>query len=288
MFYTSKNNQNEEFFLQLNQDFFVPSFPIHHDVRVSEPTERYLENLKTFIAGVVPLAPHVFAGLTYYFDPTDTLCPGFFQLYRIGEIHYLYLLKIDLTYKPHEHEMIQRGTNDATAEYRSKKLFLDGIIIPIQNVDTVDNKVFSFFIRQTIDQTWIGETGRGYFVQGIWIDHELTKFFTKLLLPPKKRMYPYYPFQCRYRTVCYSVVNMSPEERKIGPPFLHRIIQFLEPAMGSIQDSLRQSDFSEDIPAFIALKKKIPVTWYDSWASLKVSPYLNEQDMKEFILENSS
>ncbi len=26
-------NQNEDFFLKLNEDFFVPSFPIHHDVR---------------------------------------------------------------------------------------------------------------------------------------------------------------------------------------------------------------------------------------------------------------
>ena len=58
--------------------------------------------------------------------------------------------------------------------------------------------------------------------------------------------------------------------------------------MENIQNSLRQVDFSEEIPAFIKLKQKVPVAWYDSWAGLKVSPYLNDQDMKEFILENSS
>lgn len=30
-------NQSEDFFLKLSEDFFVPSFPIHHDVTVPTP-----------------------------------------------------------------------------------------------------------------------------------------------------------------------------------------------------------------------------------------------------------
>ena len=42
-------NQNEEFFLKLSEDFFVPSFPIHHNVTVPVPTSRYLETLKILV-----------------------------------------------------------------------------------------------------------------------------------------------------------------------------------------------------------------------------------------------
>ena len=278
-------SQNEEFFLSLEQEFFVPSFPIHHDVRETEPTKRYLETLKIFLNSLVPMVPSVFQGLTYYFDPADTLRPGFFQLYRLGDIHYLYLLKIDLGYKPSEHEVVQAGTNDSTPEYRTKKLFLEGVIIPIEAVEVVENRIASFTIRQTISQTWIGETGRGYFVQGIWMDHELTKFFSKLFLPPKKRTYPFYPFQCRYRTICATVIDTAGELRKKSPPLLHRAIQFVLPAMDTIQDSLRSNDFSESMDTFQTLKRKVPEFWTGVWENLKVTPYLNERDMREFVID---
>lgn len=225
-------NQNEEFFLKLPTEFYVPSFPIHHDVRIPTPTLRYLETLKLVLNSVVPLAPQLFSGLTYFFDPTDTLRPGFFQLYRLGDTHYLYLLKIDLGYKASEHEVIQPGTNDSTPEYRSSKLFLEGIVIPLTSVHSEGGKVSGFSIKQTISQTWIGETGRGYFVQGIWIDYELTKFFSKLFFPSDKRAYPFYPFQCRYRTICSTVIETSAESRKSNPPLLHRAVQFVEPVYG--------------------------------------------------------
>ena len=281
-------NQNEEFFLKLDTEFFVPSFPIHHDVRLTEPTTRYLETLKIFLKGVVPLVPQIFTGLTYFFDPTDILRPGFFQLYKMGDVHYLYMLKIDLSFKTHEHQLIQRGTNDNTAEFRSVKLFLDGTVIPLNEVQTKDNKVTAFDIRQTVSQIWIGETGRGYFVQGIWIDHELTKFFSKLFLPPRKRVYPYYPFQCKYRTVCFGVINMDADSRKKYPPQLHKAVQFVEPIMDTIQDSVRDADFAVDLPVFQDIKKRVPEFWNTQWDDVAVKPYLNENDMKEFVVESGA
>ena len=282
---TMHYNQNEEFFLKFSSEFFVPSFPIHHDVRKTEPDERYLETLKMLLQSIVPLAPQVFEGLTYFFDPSDTLRPGFFQLYRLGDNHYVYMVKLDLIYKPSEHQVIQASTNDATPEYRSSKLFLDGVVVPLESVQLVDNRISGFSVLQTVSQTWIGETGRGYFLQGIWMDYELTKFFSKLFLPQKKRTYPYYPFQCRYRTICSTVINTGIEDRRKTPPILHRAVKFVTPIMSHIENSLRNGDFSEDLDTFVKLKQKVPEFWNSVWESFNITPYLNEQDMKEFVIE---
>ncbi len=36
------------------------------------------------------------------------------------------------------------------------------------------------------------------------MDADLTKFFSKLFLPAGKKTYPYYPYLCKYKTVCQS------------------------------------------------------------------------------------
>ena len=285
---TRHYNQNEEFFLTLQDPFTVPSFPIHHNVQDSVPTNSYLESLKLFLGRVIPLAPQIFQGLTYFFEPADILRPGFFQLYRLGDDHYLYLLKLDLNFKTNDHELDIRGTNDTTAVYNAKKLFLEGTLIPLEAINVVDNKIAGFNIRQTISQTWMGETGRGYLVQGIWIDHELTKFFSKLFLPKGKRAYPYYPFQCKYRTMCQSIIDLGYEERKKSAPYLHRALETVVPMMDIIQKSVTNNDFSEELPAFKAVKEKIPPFWNTIWSNLAVAPYLNDHDMKEFTVENRS
>jgi hypothetical protein len=279
-------SQNEEFFIKLKESFFVPSFPIHHDVTVPTPTTRYLETLKVFLTGVVPLVQKVFGGLTYFFDPTDILRPGFFQLYKMADMHYLYVLKVDLTYRTNDHSLIQRGTNDSTAEYRSNKLFLEGTTIPIAAVQKLDNKVSSFRVHQTISRTWIGERGSRYMVQGIWIDNDLTKFFSKLFVPAKKRVYPYYPFQCKYKTICQGVIDLDFESRKALAPYLHKALEFVAPVMGRIESSLSGSGFSLDLPEFGELKKAVPSYWSDLWNGIAVRAYLNEQDMKEYIIED--
>ena len=283
--YTRHYSQNEEFFLKLSSEFTVPSFPIHHDVRIKEPSKRYLSSIKKLFNSIVPHVPKVFNGLTYYFDPADILRPAFFQLYRIGENHYMYMLKVDLTFKPNEHTVLQAGTNDSTPEYSTDKLFLDAIIIPLESVEIVQKRISSFKIRQTISQTWIGETGRGYFVQGIWMDHDLTKFFSKLFLPSGLRTYPYYPFLCRYRTICSTVINTANDERKKTPPLLHRAIDFAIPEIQTIQECLRENEFSEELPEFRKLKQKVPEFWTKVWGNLSIKAYLNEKDMKEFIIE---
>ena len=283
--YTLHFNQNEEFFLKSEEEFLVPKFPIHHDVTIKQPESSYVNLLESFLSSVIPLFPQVFQGMTYFFDPAEILRPCFFQLFRVQERQYLNLMRLDLLFKTHEGEIIEYGDNDRTAAYRTRSLFLENDLIPLEGVLQENGKIAGFKIYQTVSQTWIGETGRGYFVQGIWMDNELTKFFSKLFFPPEKRFYPYYPFMCKYRTITFSLVELSPEGRKKYLPYLVRALQFLEPLMEEIQEALRQDTFSTDLPVFAKLKQQVPEKWNRSWENLRMDRYLNEREMKEFKLE---
>ena len=284
--YTRHFSQGEEFFLKLEGDFTVPHFPIHHDVRNPKPSAEYLGVLKKVMVQLARLAPQAFADLIYFFDPSEIMRPCFFKIYRIEDCYYLYLLRLDLMIKSLDSTVIERGTNDITALYSSRKLFLETAVIPLSEVVKVDGKVKAFKIRQTISQTWIGESGRGYFVQGIWMDMDLTKFFTKLFLPKGKRIYPYYPYLCKYKTVCESVIGLSPEKRTASVPWLHRSLAFLMPAMEKIQAEMKSLNFSEDLKFFRELKEKVPPSWYDDWKNLRIESYLNAAEMKEFRIED--
>ncbi len=279
-------SQDEEFFLKLQGDLVVPHFPIHHDVRVAQPDKVYLGNLINVIAQVVRLAPQALNDLAYFFDPAEILRPSFFKIYRLEECFYLYLLRLDLMLKPSEGVVIERGTNDMTSLYRSRKLFLEAVVIPLDEVIRVEGKVKSFRIKQTISQTWIGEQGRGYFVQGIWIDMDLTKFFSKLFLPKGKKTYPFYPYLCKYKTVCQSVIDLGPEERKGVIPQLHRAVRFLLPTIDTVQAVMKNTSFSEEMKFFLDLKAKVPEAWYAPWERLRVEAYLNEAEQREFSVQD--
>lgn len=279
-------NQTEEFFLDLEEDFIIPSLPIHHDVRQPRPSPEYLKSLQQILEHILPLTPGVFNELTYLFDPREIMKPCFFKLYKIDQAHYLYLVQVDLIYRSREAQILDKGNNDFTARYSSRRLFLETLFIPLDRVVVEEDKIRSFIVKQTISSTWVGEVGRGYFVQGIWIDNELTRFFSKLFLPEGKRTYPFYPYVCKYRTICQNLIRLNPEARKIYLPYLHRTIQFLSPAMKRIEQSMRDTSFSEDNETYKELKKQVPANWLEIWNNLKIDVYLNQQDMKEFSVED--
>ncbi len=285
--YSRHFNQNEEFFINLQKEIVFPSLPIHHDVRDLNPGSRYLEKLKDLIKAVRMQAADVLQDMTYLFDPRDVLRPQFFQIYRAQEQQYLYLLKLDLVFKPQEHEVIEKGNNDITPRYRSRKLPIEALFIPLSGISAENDKIRSFRIRQSVSSTWIGETGRGYFVQGIWMDYDLTKFFSKLLVPEKKRLYPYYPFSCKYRAICHNLVFLDPENRKKSLPSLIRAIQYLEPGIPEMQEALRSQEFSTELPAFRRIKTQIPAQVQNIWNDYSVELYLNKRDMKEYRIERS-
>ena len=285
--YTRHFSQGEDFFLKLENEFTVPHFPIHHDVRRAEPSAEYLGVLSKVLDQVAGLAPQALKGLTYFFDPAEILRPCFYKLYRIEDSSYLYLLRVDLAMKSSDSTVVHRGTNDTTAMYRSRKLFLENTVIPLSDVlRDEDGRAKAFRVRQTISQTWIGEFGRGYFQQGIWMDLDLTRFFSRLFLPVGRKTYPFYPFLCKYKTVCQSVIDLSPEGRTTTMPSLHRAIGFLLPAMEAIQSEMRHGGFAEDMKIFRDLKARVPEAWYAPWEGIRVESYLNESEMKEFRIED--
>jgi hypothetical protein len=284
--YTRHYNQGEDFFVRLPETFRIPQIPVHHDVRKLRPEDEYLRRIRSFISRLCSIAPSIFADTTYLFDPSETLRPGFFHLYRIKDQTYLYLLRLDLSYRPQSYQITTRGTNDMTPEYETDQLFLEADLIPLDQVMVEEGRIRAFRIRQSISQTWIGETGRGYFVQGIWIDRELTKFFTRLFLPEGVRSYPYYPFSCKYRAICFSVIDPSPGGRKASLPVLYRATEFLTPHMGEIQEALRAEEFTEGLPSFKRLKEQLPAEWNEIFHGIRLKAYLNELDLKEYRVEH--
>ena len=279
-------SHNEDFFLELEDPYTVDHLPIHHDVREPRPAAPYRATLRHVIGQVARSVPQVLRGLTYFFDPTESLRPCFYRVYPVEETRYLYLVRMDLALRPGDASVSERGTNDMTPRYSTRRLFLEATVIPLEGEEVVNGVLRGFTIKQTISQTWIGEFGRGYFQQGIWMDADLTKFFTRLFLPAGKRIYPYYPYLCKYKTVCESVIGLSAEKRQASVPRLHRSLAFLLPALETIQREMRSLNFSEDLPFYRKLKENVPPDWYNDFKDIRVESYLNASEMKEFRIED--
>ena len=282
--YRMRFGQNEDFFLELPREIDIPHFPIHHDVRKARPSDSYLESLRGTMGQLVKLLPSTFRDLCHSFDPADTLKPGFYHLYKIRESIYLYMLRLDVLNRPLDTTLLEAGTNDITPSYRTRRLYLESELVPLEGMTRGTEGAMSFRVRQLISNTWIGETGKGYQVRGIWMDSDLSKFFSKLFLPDGKRVYPFLPFFCKYKTVCAFVPVPEAQERKRVLPLLHRALEFLAPEMERIQNSLKGASFTEADEAFQTLKGRIPGSWKDLYRDVSVTPYLNARDMKEYEL----
>jgi len=280
-------NQNEELFLELERELLVPRFPIHHDVRRDEPSALYAYALRDLVRQLVAMLPDIFRGMTYFFDPAEALRPRFYRLYKVEDSVYLFLLRIDLMFRHFQGEVVEQGTNDVTPAYHTKRLFIESELIPLEAVMWEMGRAKAFKIRQLVSNTWIGETGRGYLVRGIWMDTDLSKFFSKLVLPDGARTYPFYPLFCKYKTICGEAAPPNPETRKRMLPLLHRAIAFLAPEMERIQDSLKNEPFSEKMPAFVEIRNRVPPTWREVFRGVSTRAYLDERDMKEFALETA-
>jgi len=270
--YSMHYTQSEDYFIDIPESVVVPQLPIHHDIHRLVPDAPYIRALNDVIKQLVKLLPDCFAGLTYFFDPAEILRPCFYHLYRIENDIYLYLLRLDLSPHPLEIDILQPGTNDITPAYSAKRLYFESEIVPLEAVIWDSGRVKAFTLKQIISQTWIGETGKGYRVRGIWMDSDLSKYFSRLFLAPGKRLYPFYPLFCKYRT------------RKKMLPVLHHAMNLLLPEVGVIQESLRAAKFSEDMPEFLALQKKIPESWKQPLAKFSMDSYLNEHEQKEYAL----
>jgi hypothetical protein len=153
-------SQTEEFFVRTQDEYRMPRLAIHHDVRRPEPDPRYLARLGEVLGQLLQLAPQLWRGLTYLFDPAEVLRPSFFQLHRLGERRYLYLLRLDLAYRPQSHRVLERGDNDISPAYSTRELYLESSLIPLQGWKP-EQPVNGLLIDQVISNTWVGRPGGG-------------------------------------------------------------------------------------------------------------------------------
>jgi hypothetical protein len=278
-------NQGEELFLRLSASFSVPSFPIHHDVREPRPSADYLRSLCRVLEAAVSLVPAAFRGLRCFFDPSDPFHPGFYGLHRAGQTPYLFLMRLDLGYRPAAHRLLRQGDNHRSAEYESRDLFLESEFIPLSSAETEYGRDGAFRVAELISQTWIGETGKGYMIKGIWMDVDLSRFFTRVFLPEGMSVYPYFPLFCKYKTVCAAPLSFDDEGRRSELSLFHQRIEFLRPWIAGIQEALKRSDFSDTMPEFTELRRRVPRAWLESWTGPRLKAYLNEADLKEYLVE---
>jgi len=283
--YGMRFNQGEEYFVELGTPLLVPHLPIHHDIRRAVPDADYATAVRDVTRQLASILPECFLGLTYFFDNAEILKPCFYRLYKADEEVYLYLLRVDLLLRPFDAETREPGSNDRTPAYSTRRLYLESELIPLEAVMWEAGRVKAFRIRQLISQTWIGETGKGYLVRGVWMDTDLSKFFTKLFLPAGKRVYPFYPLFCKYKTLCATAPLLSSDGRRKFIPMLHRAAKFLAPEIGRIQDVLRDGKFSESLPDFAALRERVPEQWKAPLARFSVEAYLNDREQKEYSLD---
>ncbi|MCK5153517.1 MAG: hypothetical protein KAQ93_04095, partial [Spirochaetales bacterium] len=216
---------------------------------------------------------------------TEIFHPCFYQVYKYKEQLYLYLIRLDLLFKPGDGTIVEPGSNDITNVYKTRHLYLESDLIPITGYSSGNGKITGFNIEQIISDTWIGESGRGYLLEGIWMDVELTKYFSRLFLPIGKKTYPYYPFTCKYRTFCHTLTDLSLNGRKKHLLYLHTARAFALPLIGDIQDELKKESFNSNLPTFREMHKKVPPFWINVWKNLNIKTYLNSKDMKEFLVE---
>ena len=130
-YYTRHFTYNEDFFLKFKDDFIFPHIPIHHDVRIPNPGQKYLVSIKKLFKKLFLLVPELFHDLIYFFNPNEILKPGFFRLYKIKQKEFLYILRLDLLFKAQYAHLEERGDNDVTPEYRTNTLFLQAHLLPL-------------------------------------------------------------------------------------------------------------------------------------------------------------
>ncbi|MFW5685349.1 MAG: hypothetical protein ACOC0O_01735 [Spirochaetota bacterium] len=282
-------SQNEEFFVRLPSPVEVGSFPVHHELGRSKPHPKLADAVLSLVDQLLRVDGSFLTGLTHLFDPSANTLPAFFRLYRMGAVTYLYMLRVDLTYRPRRSELVARTTNAETAHYRTRDLFLESDLFPLERVETEDGRINEMKLEQSVSDTWIGETGRGYMRAGMWLDRDLTKFFSRLFVPHGTRIYPYFPFTCKYRTIAHTVIALEEERRRRSVRLLSDARTLLLPRLREIEESLRsvsRDGFTEELPAFTRIKKSVGSEWHERWSGFSVRMYLNDEDEREFEVED--
>jgi hypothetical protein len=278
--YSRHFTNEEQFFLKFQEALTVPSFPIHHDVRNPKPQSGYPELVRSVVEQIAPQAPDLLGDLRYFFDPGDIGRPAFYLRLNQPEGSFLYLVRLDLRFRPAVHEVIEAGTNDSGPVYRTNELPLEVDLLPLSKEDDE-----SMLLQEVFSETWVGETGRGYFVQGIWIDRDLTRFLSTAVTPRGHRIYPYFPVTCKYRSLGLSLVEFGAESRARYVGILAGIYATIAPRAREIEGALKEQDYDPSMPLLEEMRDAMPRELTEPWRRFSTRPYLNDRDMREFALE---
>lgn len=285
--YTRHYNQSEEFFITLQHSIEIPGMPYHHDVASMQPDHDLAQRLVSAVSNCISSLPGLFCGLQHFFMPTEPHKPAFYRVHKIDNRCFLYLLKLDFSYRPMIHSPLESSGNDYSPAYTTNRLHLEADLIPLQEVKA-GVLGLTAVPDQVVSDTWIGEMGRGYFLHGIWIDSDLTKFFTKLLLKRNSHTYPYYPITCKYQSITGSIIDLSNKIDTQLLPTFRLITDFIKRNIATIQSTVREHKFTDELIEFRELYDQIPESWRSLWANIEIITYLNDQNQKEYLIRDNA
>lgn len=278
-----------ELFLRFNDPIDVVSYPIHHDSASNEPSEELQHAVRSVVSQLHRQAPGMITGLTHIFDPSDIFHPALCRFFRIENQTYAFLFRIDLEYRPQRAELVERTNNTRTAHFRTRDVFVEMDLVPLRAASREQGRITALSVEQSVSETWIGETGRGYMRSGIWLDRDLSLFFSRLFTPEGRRTFPYQIFTCKYRTIAHTACYLDLEQLKKSVPLLHRARTFLLPRLRDIESALRsvaQNGFTEELPQFRVMRQLVSEEWSLIWKEFDIQVYLTEDDKREFRLNH--
>ena len=158
-------------------------------------------------------------------------------------------------------------------------------MVPVHLIGGDGDDVKSLQVEQIVSTTFVGERGWGRHREGIWIDRDLAQFFSRLFVSPRKRIHPWYPFSCKYKSISQTVIDMDRARRRSNLTLLQHARAFVRPHMTRIEKALRESGFSKDLNEFKALKAEVPSWWKDQFREVQIQRFINEQGDVEFRIE---
>lgn len=275
---------DEDFFLRVPSPLQVDSLPINVDAG-RPPSKEYLRSLRTTMQQLATLIPQVLAGCVHVHDPSAHLQPLFIKLFTIGESTFVYLVRLDLTFRPRHHHVVTRGTNDMTASYWTTLVFLTVDLFPVSRVVRNTGKLAGLYIDQLFVSTFAGESGKGYQTQGVWLDREITREFSRLVLPTDANFYPYFPLTCKYQSITHPVIHFSREGIGRGVRILNDALPLIRKSIVINPEGVEDDGGVVSIaPSATSEWNEIRKRWLPVWRRLTVKGYFDDDSRKEFEL----
>lgn len=274
---------DEQFFLKSSDPIRIPQFPVHHDVRNPVPDEEYLSSLKPALTALIERFPGLFRACRYSFDPAYPHEAVFYRLLNAGSETFVYIFRVSLSFVPRMHVVVEKGSNDYTASYWTNRIPVDALIMPVAQVDSDTVRV-----ERYISSTWIGETGRGYLTQGIWVDRDFSKILSQIVNRNSSRAYPWFPVSTRYNTISYRPIELTMHAIDELTHHVATIRHSLASHMSEIESLLRSGDREALSGLAETLAAAFPERERERYRGIRTRPYLNEFDQKEYQIEDET